>query len=178
MTTTTAHAGTTSQPVGQQASDKDSQIAALQSDAKQQATINDAYSQLATQEGKLTDTQKQLDAAQTDYQKALAEQDQATQNDPDVQAATTAVNKAQQKVSTAQGGAKQAAAALSDAQTRQQQASDELSRAQSGSSQQTGFQLPDGYTRDGHCTRLLRNTCRLACCCGGRRAQGRRPWPT
>ena len=42
MTTTTAHAGTTSQPVGQ-ASDKDSQIVALQSDAKQQqATINDA----------------------------------------------------------------------------------------------------------------------------------------
>ncbi|WP_301876305.1 hypothetical protein [Limosilactobacillus oris] len=77
----------------------------------------------------MTDTQKQLDAAQTDYQKALAEQDQATQNDPDDQAATTAVNKAQQKVSTAQGGAKQVAAALSDTQTRQQQAGDELSRA-------------------------------------------------
>lgn len=151
MTTTTVHADTTSQPAGQQASDKDSQIAALQSDAKQQqATINDAQSQLATQQGKLTDTQKQLDAAQADYQKALAEQDQATQNDPDVQAATTAVNKAQQKVSTAQDGAKQAAAALSDAQTRQQQASDELSRAQSGSSQQTGFQLPDGYSRENY----------------------------
>lgn len=151
MTTTTVHADTTSQPAGQQASDKDSQIAALQSDAKQQQdTINDAQSQLATQQGKLTDTQKQLDAAQADYQKALAEQDQATQNDPDVQAATTAVNKAQQKVSTAQDGAKQAAAALSDAQTRQQQASDELSRAQSGSTQQTGFQLPAGYTRENY----------------------------
>lgn len=151
MTTTTAHADTSSQPAGQQAGDKDSQIAALQSDAKQQqATINDAQSQLATQQGKLTDTQKQLDAAQADYQKALAEQDQATQNDPDVQAATTAVNKAQQKVSTAQDGAKQAAAALSDAQTRQQQASDELSRAQSGSTQQTGFQLPAGYTRENY----------------------------
>ena len=49
MTTTTAHADTTSQPVGQQASDKDSQIAALQSDVKQQqSTINYAQSQLAT----------------------------------------------------------------------------------------------------------------------------------
>ena len=151
MATTSAHADTTSQPAGQQASDKDSQIAALQSDAKQQqATINDAQSQLATQQGKLTATQKQLDAAQADYQKALTEQDQATQNDPDVQSATTAVNKAQQKVSTAQDGAKQAAAALSDAQTRQQQANDELSQAKSGSSQQTGFQLPDGYTRENY----------------------------
>lgn len=62
-TTTTAHADTVGQAAGQAAgqvaNDRGSQIAALQADAKQQqATINDAQSQLATQQGKLTDTQK------------------------------------------------------------------------------------------------------------------------
>lgn len=150
-TTTTVHADTASQPAGQAANDKDSQIAALQSDAnQQQAAINDAQSQLATQQGKLTATQKQLDTAQADYQTALAEQDQVTQNDPDVQSAMAAVNKAQQKAAAAKDGAQQAATALSDAQTRQQQASDELAQAKSGSSQQTGFQLPAGYTRENY----------------------------
>ncbi|NGC77507.1 SEC10/PgrA surface exclusion domain-containing protein [Lactobacillus reuteri] len=127
------------------------ELANAQSDArKQQSTINSANAQLKEQQNQLSEAKDQQSSAQQELDQAKQTQRATIQNDSNVQTARAAIKDAQQKVSMAQTSVTQTTMELSEAQAQQKQAIDELNQYQNSNSQQTGFQLPDGYNRENY----------------------------